>query len=106
GSACSGQFNVKASWTPKLNTHTTRYDQAGKKITGVELAFDTKIFDGNVWGLQWLTNDLGPKGHFPQYYRHNGEERIAVSESAVPAETRLREQSFKVAQRGAAYTSP
>ena len=78
GPACSGRFDEKGAWKPKLTTRTTRYDQGGKKMTGVERVFDTKIFEGNVWGLQWFTNDVSPKGMFPQYYKHVGEERVAV----------------------------
>ena len=65
GLACSGRFEEKGAWKPKLNTRTTRYDQGGKKITGVERVFDTRIFEGNVWGLQWFTNDISPEGPVP-----------------------------------------
>ena len=106
GPACSGRFDTKGAWKPKLNTETTRYDQGGKRITGVERAFDTRIFAGNVWGLQWFSNDLSPEGLFPQYYKHVGEERVAVAAADVPAETGLQEQKFELAGRGAPYTSP
>jgi hypothetical protein len=106
GPACSGRFDEKGAWKPKLNTRTTRYDQAGKKMVGVERAFDTRIFDGNVWGLQWFTNTLAAAGLFPQYYKHVGEERLAVSAAEVPAETKLLTQPFKLATPGKPYTSP
>jgi hypothetical protein len=66
GAACSGRFDEKHAWKPKLSTRTTRYDQGGKKMTGVERVFDTRVFEGNVWGLQWFTNDLCGGGLFPQ----------------------------------------
>ncbi len=107
GPACSGRFGDKGAWRPKLNTRTTRYDQAGKKMTGVERAFDTRIFDGNVWGLQWSANNhLAAKGFFPQYYKHVGEERVAIGAAEVPAETKLHAQEFKLATPGKPYTSP
>jgi hypothetical protein len=106
GSACSGRFDEKGTWKPKLTTRTTRFDQGGKKMTDVERSFDTKIFEGNVWGLQWATNDIVAKGLFPQYYKHVGEERVAVPAAAVPAETKLHTQEFKRAQMGVPYTSP
>ena len=106
GSACSGRFDGKGAFKPRLNTRTTRYDQAGKEIVGVQRAFDTRVFDGNVWGLQWSTNDLAARGLFPQYYKHEGEKRVAVPASAVPPETQLLEQEFKLASMGAPYTSP
>jgi hypothetical protein len=106
GPVCSGRFDDRGAWKPKLTTHSTRYDQGGKKISGVERVFDTKIFEGNVWGLQWFPNDISPKGSFPRYFKHVGEERVVVSESEVPAETRLRAQRFKLAGPGRPYTSP
>jgi len=96
----------KGEWKPKLNTKTKRYAQADKKITGVEKAFDTRIFDGNVWGLLWSTNDIVEKGLFPQHYKHVGEERVAVPATTVPADTNLLTQEFERAKMGAPYTSP
>lgn len=106
GPVCTGQFGAKGAFRPKLNTHTTRYDQAGKKMTGVERVFDTKIFEGNVWGLQWNRSEISTNGFFPQYYRHAGEERVAVAAAEVPAETGLLTQNFALGQPGADYTSP
>lgn len=106
GLACSGRFDVQGAFKPKLDTRTTRYDQAGKKIVGVERAFDTRIFEGNVWGLQWFTNEFASSGRFPQYYQHVGDERVAVPAARVPAETRLLTQEFKLAEMGVPYTSP
>ncbi len=106
GPACSGQFDSKGASKPKLNTHTTHYDQGGKKMTGVERVFDTRIFEGNVWGLQWITNEIASKGLFPEYYKHVAEERAAVPAAEVPAETRLHDQKFELARKGVPYTSP
>lgn len=106
GSVCNGRFEEKGAWRPKLDTRTTRYDQAGKKMVGVERAFDTRIFEGNVWGLQWATNDLAAPGLFPQYYKHVGDERVAVPAGDVPTETGLHQQQFKLATPGVPYTSP
>ncbi|HVV74359.1 MAG TPA: hypothetical protein VHI52_23205 [Verrucomicrobiae bacterium] len=106
GRPCSGSFDPKGAWQPKLKTQTTRYDQGGKAITGVERVFDTRVFEGNAWGLQWVTNGISPRGDFPQYYKHVGSERLALPASEVPVETHLREQEFKTAGAGAPYTSP
>ena len=65
GPPCSGRFEEKGAWKSKLTTQTTHYDQDGKKMTGVERVFDTKVFDGNVWGLEWFTNKVSPNGSFP-----------------------------------------
>jgi hypothetical protein len=106
GPVCSGRFDTKGAWKPKLTTHSTRYDQGGKRITGVERVFDTKIFDGNVWGLQWSPNDISPMGLFPEYVKHVGDERVVVAENQVPAETKLRSQEFGLGEAGKPYTSP
>jgi hypothetical protein len=104
--ACSGRFDEKGAWKSKLTTQTTHYDQDGKKMSGVERVFDTKVFAGDVWGLEWFTNNVSPKGMFPQYFKQVGEERVAVAAADVPAETKLPEQEFKLAGRGEPYTSP
>jgi hypothetical protein len=106
GVACPGRFDEKGAFKPKLKTQTTRYDQGGKKLAGVERVFDTRIFEGNVWGLQWFTNDIAPRGLFPQYYKHAGDQRVAVAVADVPAETKLVAQEFKLAEAGEPYTSP
>jgi hypothetical protein len=106
GRACSGRFNEKGAWTSTLTTRTPRLDQDGKKIAGVASVFDTKVFEANVWGLEWHDGTKSAMGHFPQYFKHVGEERVAVSAAEVPAETRLKAQEFKRAGRGGPYISP
>jgi hypothetical protein len=106
GPGCSGRFDEKGAWKSTLTTRSTRYDQAGKKLTGVERVFDTKVFEGNVWGLEWFNSDISPKGLFPQYFKQVGEERVAVAAADVPSETQLLARQFKLAGRGEPYTSP
>lgn len=104
GPASPGTFAVEGTFKSKLTTRTTRYDQAGKKLVGVEGVFDTRVFEGNVWGLQWFDSPVSPKGSFPQYYREEGTERKAVAAADVP--TGLRARVFKLAGPGEPYTSP
>ena len=92
GPACSGRFDAQGGWKSKLTTRTTHYDQAGKKLTGVERVLDTRVFDGNVWGLQWFAGGVSPRGVFPQYYqgRRRGAcrgigRRGACRDAAAPA---------------------
>lgn len=106
GPACTGQFEQKGAWEPALSTRTTRYDQDGKKLSGVERIVDTTVFDGNVWGLQWREGDISSRGVFPQYYKQVGQERIAVAEKEVPAGTHLADHEFELARPGRPYTSP
>ena len=106
GPACSGRFDEKGAWKSKLTTRTTRYQQAGKTIAGIEHVFDTKVFEDNVWGLRWCKSDISPQGSFPQYFKLVGEQRVAVAVADVPAETGLLAQEFQLAGRGKPYTSP
>jgi hypothetical protein len=106
GSACSGRFAEQGAWKPELTTHRTRYDRSGRRITGVERAFDTRIFPGNIWGLQWFTNALTPRGVFPQYYKQTADQCVAVPAADVPRETRLLDRHFRQAGAGKPYTSP
>jgi hypothetical protein len=104
GPACSGTFDPKGAWKSTLTTRTTRYNQAGQKILGVERVFDTKVFAGNVWGLEWFKNAASEPGLFPQYFQHVGGNRVPIAAAAAPAA--LQAQQFKLADPGAPYTSP
>jgi hypothetical protein len=106
GPACAGTFDPKGTWKAKLTTHTTNYDQDGHPIRGVKSVFDNKIFEGEVWGLQWAENKLSPQGTFPQYYKAVGKDRVVVAAADVPAETGLVNQEFPLAKTGDPYTSP
>ena len=59
-----------------------------------------------MWGLQWAKSELSDAGIFPQYYKHVGDERVVVAAAAVPPETKLSAQKFKLAPTGVPYTSP
>ena len=106
GKAASGRFDEKAVFEATLTTRTTRYDQGGKKINGVEKIFNTKVFEANVWGLEWFDGTKNAMGLFPQYFKHVGEEREAVTAAEVPDFTQLKAQQFKRADPGVPYTSP
>ena len=106
GPPCTGRFDERGAWKPRLHTHTPGYRQAGQRIAGVEQVVDTRVFEGNVWGLQWFSTNLSPKGVFPEYYQQIGERRVVVSAATVPAETKLHQQQFRHARPGRPYTSP
>jgi len=106
GPICSGKFDEKGAWRSELKTSTPGYDQAGKKITGVEKVFDTKVHENNVWGLEWFDGKTGKYGFFPQYFRHEGDRLVAVSASEVPEKTNLLKKEFKLAKPGKPFTSP
>jgi hypothetical protein len=109
GEACPGKFNEKGAWKSKLTTRTPSFKQgaqAGRKITGVEKIFDTKVHANNVWGLEWFDGTTDKFGNFPMYFRHEGDHMVAISESEVPAETNLIKMEFKLAEPGEPFTSP
>lgn len=106
GPGCTGRLDTKGVWKSTLTTKTTRYDQVGMEITGVERVFDTRVFEGNVWGVEWFKNSIALKGEFPQYYKQAGKKRAAVAERDVPVETHLATQEFDLAPKGKPYTSP
>ena len=104
GAACSGRFDEKGAWKSTLTTRTTRYDQEGRRIRGVEKIFDTKVFEGNVWGLEWLQIVARIPGLFPQYFKQDGKGCLSYLHQEVPE--KLQTQEFKLAGAGKAYTSP
>lgn len=106
GAACDGRFDAKGTYKPKLIARTTRYDQAKQDIKNVEQVFNTRIFDGNVWGLEWFDSSICPDGQFPQYFKQLGDQRVPVAAEDVPAETGLHDSKFKLAKPGPDYTSP
>jgi hypothetical protein len=106
GEVCDGVFAEEGSWTSKLTTRTPHFDQQGKDIVGVDKVFDTAVFKGNVWGLKWPKKVKSGIGHFPQYYQHVGDQRVAVPAKNVPGDTGLLHAKFPVAKRGAPFTSP
>ncbi len=106
GPVCSGRFDEEGAWKSRLKTRTPRFDQAGKRIIGVEKVFNTKVFEANVWGLEWYDGTINTNGYFPQYFKHVGDERVAVRAEDVPAETNLLTAEFELAGRGQPYISP
>jgi len=106
GEPCSGRFDARGAWRAPLERVDTRYDMAGKAMTGIERAFDNTVFDDNAWGLEWAGDELGPRGVFPQYFRHVGDGCVAISPADVPPETGLLAEEFPVAGPGEPYTSP
>lgn len=106
GKPAASAFDEAGTFRPNLTTRPTSYKQAGKALDGVQPLVSTKVFGGNIWGLQWNSADKTGRGTFPQYYRDNGGKREAVPESQVPAETGLLSQKFRLAEHGVPYETP
>ena len=106
GETCSGSFNEKGAWKSKITTRTPGFDQNGKKITGVEKIFDTNVHEENVWGLKWFDGTTNTFGYFPRYFRHEGNQLVAISAADVPEKTNLLDKEFPLAKLGEPFTSP
>ena len=105
-SPCSGILGTNGAWKPRLNTRTPHFDQSGKKIEGIQNICDTRIFAGNIWGIQWFTNDANANGVFPQFFKRTENICSPVAAADVPAETQLPSARFHLAPIGKPYTSP
>ncbi len=106
GKACSGKFSADGQWKPDLSTSPTRYDQESAPINDVDKVCLTRVFDGNRWGMEWFPNTVTKPGEFPEYFRQDGKNWIPIAKDAVPAETTLSTQSFKVSASGNNYVTP
>ena len=106
GQPADGRFDKKGVWKSELRPNRLRFDQAGQDIKGVDRVFNTKVFEGQVWGLEWKKNKLTPEGVFPQYFRQVDGHRVPVAAKDVPLETGLHDKSFRLATPGAPFTSP
>jgi len=106
GDAPSGRFDDDGAFRAMLSTRTPGFDQDGEPLRGVASTFDTTVFEDGTWGLVWKDGGDAPAGRFPQYYRHDEGERVAVAPDEVPVETGLVEAEFERAARGEPFTSP
>ncbi|HPF12905.1 MAG TPA: hypothetical protein PLJ12_01460, partial [Planctomycetota bacterium] len=89
GEACDGAFDPKGAWRATLTTSTPGFDQGGHPIVGVDSVFQTQVFENNTWGLVWAKSPGHKLGQFPQYFRHEGEQRVAIPSKEVPKDTGL-----------------
>ena len=107
GPACSGRFDEKGAWKSTLTTRTTRYDQGGKKMTGVEKVFDTKVFERQRLGPGVVRRDKQRHGHVPAVLQaRRGGTRGRVRRRTCPPRRSSMAQEFKLAGPGVPYTSP
>lgn len=103
---CSGEFEEKGAWKPKLSVRPLRLDISGTEIIYLNNIINMEIFEKNIWGLKWLSSDKFKKGIFPQYFKYDNGRYIPVGEFEVPLETGLHQKKFHLAKIGNPYTSP
>jgi len=115
----NGVFNMANSFTPtNCSVNPMAFDQAISQadstkltLTGIDAVVTTALFDAGTckWGLQWngsqAVTDQG-MAVFPEYYKEDGANRVAVPAASVPANTQLASVSFAQDNQPAAYTSP
>lgn len=106
GKICPGSFDEKGAWKSKLTTRTTGFNQADREIIGVEKIFDTRVYENNVWGLEWFEGTTDKFGNFPRYFRHEKDHLVPIAASEVPQKTNLLNKEFKLAEPGEPFTSP
>ncbi len=106
GTPCSGSFAKKGTWNAKISANPTRYSQAKLPLKGIDQLFESHAYSPQVWGIRWNKLTRENRGAFPQYFRHEGDKRVPIDASEVPAELSLREQRFALAKRGQPFTSP
>jgi len=53
------------------------------------------VFSGNDFGLKWNGNVENGMGYFPQYFKDSADFRVAIPESELPPETRLKIRDFR-----------
>ena len=54
-----------------------------------------KVFSGNDFGLKWNANVEDGMGYFPQYFKDSADFRVAIPESELPPQTRLKIREFQ-----------
>lgn len=101
-------FQANASFIPQCSTNPTKYDQGPKAtpISGVDSYFQETMLGKSSYGLKWKKQAVNGMGHFPEYFKKEGDKMVAISAADVPAETHLTAQNFASAGIGEAYTSP
>lgn len=106
------RFNPKAEFHPELRAEPISFHQ-GEGEENIELAgfanrARTVILDtpggGKAFGLKW--KNAREWGSLPEYYRQDGDKRMAVAPAQIPKETNLVRQVFRPAATGTPYTSP
>lgn len=102
GDPCNNTFDETHAWKPQLSPRDLSLNQGGAlnqggtRISGLEDILEPVTLPSNAFGLQWKDNSITQKGLFPQYFKQDGEKRVAVDPSEVPEE--LRQQEFRSAE--------
>ena len=107
--AATTDFNPSGAWKPDCRANPITFKQGGKNVplTGFDQHVETITFGKNAknsFGLRW--KQARGMGALPEYYRHDGNRRIAVAPTQVPDQTKLRSAEFRPARDTEYYRSP
>ena len=94
GEMPSGTFDREGMVLPAVNTAPVTYRQNDVEIEGINELVTPTVYEGGVFGLQWAEPAVDGFGRFPQYFRAEGNRRIAVDAADVPPETFLHGRHF------------
>ncbi|MFT7582563.1 MAG: hypothetical protein ACI9MR_004245 [Myxococcota bacterium] len=94
GSAPSGRIAEEHTFKPSLSTSPVTYRQSEQQISGINALATPTVFEDNVFGLQWTNAGEAGMAKFPRYFKQQGDQRVAISEDAVPSETHLKFKEF------------
>jgi hypothetical protein len=114
GEAASGRFEEKAALVPPCRARplAVRQGEESLPIRGCEHWLKTTAFDRSTFGLKWKPARIEHwrgkvrRGTFPEYFRQEGNEWVAVTADQVPDETGLKLSRFPPAETNDSYTSP
>ncbi|MGC9200093.1 MAG: hypothetical protein ACP5E5_14340 [Acidobacteriaceae bacterium] len=104
-SSVTGAFNPKGAITPSCTSKPLQFDQHSVPMTGFAAFVQTTMVGRHgtcSYGLKWMGSAPG----FPQYFKQDGKQMVAIPASQVPQETGLAAQTFEPAVVGKPYTSP
>ena len=94
GDAPSGTISEGSLYQPSIRTWPVTYRQNGITIIGINERATPSVFSGNVFGLQWSGPGENGFAKFPQYFKHQGNSRVAVDADDVPSDTLLHDKVF------------
>jgi hypothetical protein len=105
----SGRFAEAGTVRPALRSSPIRFRQGPDDVpmVGWDALVATAIerpAGRDAFALRWT--DAARAGRFPEYWRRDGDRMVPADAADVPAETRLREQTFARPRRFPAYGPP
>ncbi len=114
GPAASSRFDDHGARVAQVKAQplSLRQGPDHSPIRGLDDWLGTTTVGTDTFALQWKPSALTPwtstfqRARFPQYFKQEGKEFMAVASGAVPDESGLRQASFDPSNKGQVYSSP